>query len=961
MNASVNTSARGGGSGNGNGNGSSHTSLKHARPRISTNDEKVEENTPKSSFKPDVNTSVNVNNSIGNRSINTNSCTSRNKSMLFSPLVSGRDDYRETISTNNGNANINKSLNVNMNTPSSNSLNITGASPSMTMNSNTSINMSMTMSPVLRPEESKEELFCLDFIKNTNRNMNQINMSAEEEQSHVQLCHDISDNIHGAANDVKKWRRVLEVTCAYVGILSKSGPTSYDMGTDSVNMGAKLIRLHKRAVSRFVDLDQQSQEQLQNDVTAMSVDHVAFDSTNGNISITDTRDLFVIWLLYGVVQYEYGNGDVLKAESTFRHMQRKGLGKKEADLYICLAEIELAKDTHVGANDNKKGLAIGKSRMKRLLPNDFMKTCNSVISPSWPSTDEDLQVTCAACCWGKPALNAAIKNIQNGIICGAQPKERLEQCLEQLVILRGHENEEKQGEMNGNHKDYDLDSEASVGPSGSFSSSNVNDKREGHPSGSGSGSINPAQVQAERLASLRKRTGLLATNTMGARAPVMRSLPKLGKLREPFTKRHEQNPSASVSFSASASASTTPSSSTTTSIGDAISANDTSVSTNISGLSSTSILRQRLQNRRLGELRVGAQRQRVGGRLASLRVASSTAAFDDNKKEHKPDNVGEDDSDEIQPDIQDETQKRPSMAIDKKQIGYLLNWDPADHRSTFMAKKKVEEEQMTVAMNMNIDGDKRFKSQPPPMDKIDEVTAGGESMQSGRTNSDGHSSGSGTGTATGSLQSGHSNSSAHNSHDSSSRADRGYAKADRLGESNNVPKEDKSPNEYPATVTTNHTPDSSVVTHVQSPSVPLGFQKIFNMKNFITIKSNPYLKLSVIGKGGSCKVYRALSKDRSIVAIKKVKIKGGMSRKAVEGYANEIKLLRQLRGNPAIIQLYESEIDMKQKAIYLVMEPGDIDLNHVVSLGRCISFVVNIEILSHRRIKAAATTITGKQ
>jgi len=108
------------------------------------------------------------------------------------------------------------------------------------------------------------------------------------------------------------------------------------------------------------------------------------------------------------------------------------------------------------------------------------------------------------------------------------------------------------------------------------------------------------------------------------------------------------------------------------------------------------------------------------------------------------------------------------------------------------------------------------------------------------------------------------------------------------------------------------------------------FLKIVSQQNIITVNNNPYIKLGIIGKGGSCKVYRTLSRDRSIVAIKKVKI-AGMPRKSIEGYANEIALLRRLRGNHAIIQLYESEVDIKRKAIYLVMEPGEVDLNHVVS------------------------------
>ncbi len=914
MNTSVNASTRYGGNGSGSGDGGgSYANLKHSRPRISTNDETMEEITPKSVFKPGINTSTNVNNSISNRSISTGT---RNNSTLFSPLISERGGHGERTSANDENVNINKPL-MNVNTPGSHSLNITGASPSITMNTNTntSINMSMTMSPVLRPEESVEELFCLNQLGNINRKTEYINMSAEEEQSHIQLCHDISYNVDGAANDVKKWRRVLEVACSCAGILDGNGSASSGYSMNIHDMGPELVRLHKRAVSRFVDLDQQSQEQPHNEATTTSADHAAITGMNDTININDTRDLFFIWLLYGIVQYEYGNGDALKAESTFRHMQRKGLGEKEADLYICLAEIELA-----------KGADIGKDRRKRLLSNDIMKANNSIISLSWPFTNKESQMTCDACGWSKAALDPAITIIQNGINCGAQSKERLKECLEQMVALKGREHGENRGEAtNDNQSSSPLNSDSDTDPSGNSRSSTVNNERGVSTSGSLPGSLNPVQVQAERLASLRKRTGL----TTSTRVPVLRSLPKLGKQRETLTKRHQQNPSRSISTTSTSSSVNIG----TENIGNTSKINDVSVNTSMNGLSSTSILRQRLQNRRLGELRVGAQRPRVGGLLTSLRVASSTVACDDNEHENETnkDQEGDDDSDEIQRDVQDETQKRPAMAIDKKQIGYLLNWDPADHRSTFMAKKKVEEEQLTVAMNMNIDGGvKRFKPQPPPMDKIDEVTAGGESIQSGRTNTDGHSSGSGT--VTGSLQSGRSNSSAFNNLGASSGADRGHAKADELSESNNILKDGKSPSEYPATVTTNHTPDSSIVTHVQSPSVHPDFQKIFNMKNFINIKNNPYLKLSVIGKGGSCKVYRALSKDRSIVAIKKVKIKGGMSRKAVEGYANEIKLLRHLRGNPAIIQLYESEIDMKQKAIYLVMEPGDIDLNHVVSV-----------------------------
>jgi len=99
--------------------------------------------------------------------------------------------------------------------------------------------------------------------------------------------------------------------------------------------------------------------------------------------------------------------------------------------------------------------------------------------------------------------------------------------------------------------------------------------------------------------------------------------------------------------------------------------------------------------------------------------------------------------------------------------------------------------------------------------------------------------------------------------------------------------------------------------------------------NILKVHGSTYAKLGVIGKGGSCKVYRALSKKCTVVAIKKVKL-AGMDAKAIEGYANEISLLKRLRGNPAIIQMYDSEVDLQRQSIFVVMEVGEVDLNHVL-------------------------------
>lgn len=107
------------------------------------------------------------------------------------------------------------------------------------------------------------------------------------------------------------------------------------------------------------------------------------------------------------------------------------------------------------------------------------------------------------------------------------------------------------------------------------------------------------------------------------------------------------------------------------------------------------------------------------------------------------------------------------------------------------------------------------------------------------------------------------------------------------------------------------------------------FLPLVKESNMIRVNNVPYAKLGVIGRGGSCKVYRVLSTNCNVLAIKKVKL-DGMDKKAIDGYSNEIALLRRLRGNPAIIQMFDSQVDLERKSILLTMELGEVDLNHVL-------------------------------
>lgn len=95
----------------------------------------------------------------------------------------------------------------------------------------------------------------------------------------------------------------------------------------------------------------------------------------------------------------------------------------------------------------------------------------------------------------------------------------------------------------------------------------------------------------------------------------------------------------------------------------------------------------------------------------------------------------------------------------------------------------------------------------------------------------------------------------------------------------------------------------------------------------VLVNNRPYNRLDQIGRGGSSKVYKVITPQRKILALKRVGVRNADAL-ALESYFNEIKLLQQLQSNPHIIKLY----DWEQTAdhIVLVMECGEIDLAHLL-------------------------------
>jgi len=98
----------------------------------------------------------------------------------------------------------------------------------------------------------------------------------------------------------------------------------------------------------------------------------------------------------------------------------------------------------------------------------------------------------------------------------------------------------------------------------------------------------------------------------------------------------------------------------------------------------------------------------------------------------------------------------------------------------------------------------------------------------------------------------------------------------------------------------------------------------------LVIAGTAYQKMGVIGRGGSCKVYKVLRvSDQEIFALKKIRV-DTPSDEEFAPFMNEIALLNKLRGKDNIIELVDAAVDRKKGVVYMVFEYGDIDLHKLL-------------------------------
>ena len=130
-------------------------------------------------------------------------------------------------------------------------------------------------------------------------------------------------------------------------------------------------------------------------------------------------------------------------------------------------------------------------------------------------------------------------------------------------------------------------------------------------------------------------------------------------------------------------------------------------------------------------------------------------------------------------------------------------------------------------------------------------------------------------------------------------------------------------------------PSSTSTTSSAAPQPARGTTNALGVPatNCFVINGRSFVKLEVVGKGGSSKVYKVMAPNRKIYACKRIRFRGE-PQSTIDSYVNEITLLKRLQGHDNIISLLDSEVKVKENEIFLIMEYGETDLSTLLKRQR---------------------------
>lgn len=103
------------------------------------------------------------------------------------------------------------------------------------------------------------------------------------------------------------------------------------------------------------------------------------------------------------------------------------------------------------------------------------------------------------------------------------------------------------------------------------------------------------------------------------------------------------------------------------------------------------------------------------------------------------------------------------------------------------------------------------------------------------------------------------------------------------------------------------------------------------------VNDNSYVAIRQVGSGGSAKVYEVYRNGPKSVekyALKIIKVNGDFRifQDNLNQCIDEIGFLKRLHDQVNIVNLFASEVDLENRKVSLVLELGDCDLNHIVSI-----------------------------
>jgi serine/threonine protein kinase len=105
------------------------------------------------------------------------------------------------------------------------------------------------------------------------------------------------------------------------------------------------------------------------------------------------------------------------------------------------------------------------------------------------------------------------------------------------------------------------------------------------------------------------------------------------------------------------------------------------------------------------------------------------------------------------------------------------------------------------------------------------------------------------------------------------------------------------------------------------------YESLFQSLKFVEVNGTLYHILNKIGKGGFSEVFSCVDfRELKVCALKKVTL-NGLEPESFRQVMNEIDLLKRLRSNEKVIQLYDYKYFESTKSLYLIMELGSTDLN----------------------------------